>query len=60
MTSSLVGSEMCIRDRVACGDRLAEPVREPGAPGNALEHHLEHLLTIYSCLLYTSDAADDM
>eukprot|EP00975_Prorocentrum_lima_P043644 9157124-Prorocentrum_lima.AAC.1 len=60
MTSSLVGSEMCIRDRVAgvslanvgCGDESfsslerREGVRVAGGDG--------------SCLLYTSDAADDM
>eukprot|EP00975_Prorocentrum_lima_P010630 2259586-Prorocentrum_lima.AAC.1 len=60
MTSSLVGSEMCIRDRpfigwcgkyvpgsgkrVAFEDLYFPPEFERGA----------------SCLLYTSDAADDM
>eukprot|EP00975_Prorocentrum_lima_P033299 6987552-Prorocentrum_lima.AAC.1 len=61
MTSSLVGSEMCIRDRgkrpcsspaclgsmatpSACRSVLAAPATAPSL----------------SCLLYTSDAADDM
>eukprot|EP00975_Prorocentrum_lima_P042883 9006312-Prorocentrum_lima.AAC.1 len=60
MTSSLVGSEMCIRDstgpaqkRAACGAKVAPtrvswclwwPACHPTCP----------------CLLYTSDAADDM
>eukprot|EP00975_Prorocentrum_lima_P050516 10581325-Prorocentrum_lima.AAC.1 len=65
MTSSLVGSEMCIRDRV------------PGAPEEYITgkktkvEYFVHSLTgqravqppfeqTYFCLLYTSDAADDM
>eukprot|EP00975_Prorocentrum_lima_P040915 8594600-Prorocentrum_lima.AAC.1 len=60
MTSSLVGSEMCIRDRSGrtrqarpenSGDRTLSPeivaAPVPLAPAGA-------------CLLYTSDAADDM
>eukprot|EP00975_Prorocentrum_lima_P034832 7318758-Prorocentrum_lima.AAC.1 len=60
MTSSLVGSEMCIRDRLSrawallscltrsCFSSVScqpEPSEQPSAP---------------PCLLYTSDAADDM
>eukprot|EP00975_Prorocentrum_lima_P004049 880528-Prorocentrum_lima.AAC.1 len=60
MTSSLVGSEMCIRDRISgvdleheeavaeaasSGMPLITPSRQSGGKG---------------CLLYTSDAADDM
>eukprot|EP00969_Alexandrium_andersonii_P291298 12876615-Alexandrium_andersonii.AAC.1 len=60
MSASLVGSEMCIRDRVSnmpmkssmpstpmattMGTRYKGPKTNPGSP----------------CLLYTSDAADDM
>eukprot|EP00969_Alexandrium_andersonii_P239690 10581236-Alexandrium_andersonii.AAC.1 len=60
MSASLVGSEMCIRDR-AClrARRLARPRAQPGperartrAPGGGGRQS--------SCLLYTSDAADDM
>eukprot|EP00975_Prorocentrum_lima_P013108 2783776-Prorocentrum_lima.AAC.1 len=61
MTSSLVGSEMCIRDRETL-EREREREREAGrlqlqmggfdpASGDAGYN---------DCLLYTSDAADDM
>eukprot|EP00975_Prorocentrum_lima_P053152 11148539-Prorocentrum_lima.AAC.1 len=61
MTSSLVGSEMCIRDRARpspafvsrCAWRApARAHRRGRTPG--------HRLGSCSCLLYTSDAADDM
>eukprot|EP00975_Prorocentrum_lima_P000951 200787-Prorocentrum_lima.AAC.1 len=60
MTSSLVGSEMCIRDR--CSGRC------PGtfSNGTALPHLRQMVLNqrgwswALACLLYTSDAADDM
>eukprot|EP00975_Prorocentrum_lima_P054841 11496579-Prorocentrum_lima.AAC.1 len=60
MTSSLVGSEMCIRDRcwprvwttsMAWSDRpvhLTEAIADAAAAWGT------------ACLLYTSDAADDM
>eukprot|EP00969_Alexandrium_andersonii_P282745 12500054-Alexandrium_andersonii.AAC.1 len=61
MSASLVGSEMCIRDRGraawALGGRLstrapwlAASFARPKAPGGRRS----------PCLLYTSDAADDM
>eukprot|EP00969_Alexandrium_andersonii_P102965 4543592-Alexandrium_andersonii.AAC.1 len=60
MSASLVGSEMCIRDRprtqclprrneAAQCSRCCSAAPPPGASGTALR-----------CLLYTSDAADDM
>eukprot|EP00975_Prorocentrum_lima_P058876 12347799-Prorocentrum_lima.AAC.1 len=60
MTSSLVGSEMCIRDSVSSGsDKHFLAV-----PAGSDKHSLvvsagpdKHFLV---CLLYTSDAADDM
>eukprot|EP00969_Alexandrium_andersonii_P037372 1637452-Alexandrium_andersonii.AAC.1 len=60
MSASLVGSEMCIRDRycavVCClAPRypvLCNPLLRCGVLLRASPH--------YSCLLYTSDAADDM
>eukprot|EP00975_Prorocentrum_lima_P056193 11784125-Prorocentrum_lima.AAC.1 len=61
MTSSLVGSEMCIRD--SSWDLPPDPWPEP-APrrerwqsprAGAWEDE-----ALPSCLLYTSDAADDM
>eukprot|EP00969_Alexandrium_andersonii_P250640 11077735-Alexandrium_andersonii.AAC.1 len=60
MSASLVGSEMCIRDsawsshlRKGNGQGPAvSPLRQGrGVLGPALRH---------ACLLYTSDAADDM
>eukprot|EP00969_Alexandrium_andersonii_P246138 10876768-Alexandrium_andersonii.AAC.1 len=61
MSASLVGSEMCIRDSLS-GKRMAK-----------LKMRLNSLITrdlhqglrstrqaYYVCLLYTSDAADDM
>eukprot|EP00975_Prorocentrum_lima_P013914 2956365-Prorocentrum_lima.AAC.1 len=60
MTSSLVGSEMCIRDSPR-GDELAT------APASSLGRALPlqvrpQRLSVHPwhCLLYTSDAADDM
>eukprot|EP00975_Prorocentrum_lima_P009696 2066529-Prorocentrum_lima.AAC.1 len=61
MTSSLVGSEMCIRDRnkqrgTAARRAVASPLRP------YLQKSLGKQVTrpLRSCLLYTSDAADDM
>eukprot|EP00969_Alexandrium_andersonii_P062888 2769815-Alexandrium_andersonii.AAC.1 len=61
MSASLVGSEMCIRDRAAALCRLQldvracpEGFRVAGASGDVLRAVLS------ACLLYTSDAADDM
>eukprot|EP00975_Prorocentrum_lima_P025495 5358436-Prorocentrum_lima.AAC.1 len=61
MTSSLVGSEMCIRD-----SRLTTEVGLPGKTAVMPEEQAEHdrrwqaWKETKSCLLYTSDAADDM
>eukprot|EP00975_Prorocentrum_lima_P023646 4975980-Prorocentrum_lima.AAC.1 len=61
MTSSLVGSEMCIRDR---GN---EVMKYLPLPDTCLSEQLLFMVAAslrlrpYSfCLLYTSDAADDM
>eukprot|EP00969_Alexandrium_andersonii_P221643 9789370-Alexandrium_andersonii.AAC.1 len=61
MSASLVGSEMCIRDRV----RRCSPggLRPPGLSLQSV--HLSGpicgwLAKVGDCLLYTSDAADDM
>eukprot|EP00969_Alexandrium_andersonii_P152960 6763843-Alexandrium_andersonii.AAC.1 len=61
MSASLVGSEMCIRDRDWQAQAASASVRAPllyflgqcGARGSAS-------LGEDTCLLYTSDAADDM
>eukprot|EP00975_Prorocentrum_lima_P061413 12873682-Prorocentrum_lima.AAC.1 len=60
MTSSLVGSEMCIRDSrwKLCGSCCQTWPRVGGlAQAGAAREPERHCL---SCLLYTSDAADDM
>eukprot|EP00969_Alexandrium_andersonii_P266514 11779066-Alexandrium_andersonii.AAC.1 len=61
MSASLVGSEMCIRDRsgrkpVASSSRnyFARRVRRSQAPVAT------PVASVLPCLLYTSDAADDM
>eukprot|EP00975_Prorocentrum_lima_P008405 1795448-Prorocentrum_lima.AAC.1 len=60
MTSSLVGSEMCIRDRISPGlsgelsEELFGAPRGPPGLSEALRRDPR------TCLLYTSDAADDM
>eukprot|EP00969_Alexandrium_andersonii_P340152 15036034-Alexandrium_andersonii.AAC.1 len=60
MSASLVGSEMCIRDRG--GMAVVGAALSPGVPGTteALPSWPEPTLSLCSCLLYTSDAADDM
>eukprot|EP00969_Alexandrium_andersonii_P274656 12138830-Alexandrium_andersonii.AAC.1 len=61
MSASLVGSEMCIRDR--SGRFGAQP---PGKPqkvvsvGRKRNGRPVGLPPVNPCLLYTSDAADDM
>eukprot|EP00969_Alexandrium_andersonii_P031697 1385550-Alexandrium_andersonii.AAC.1 len=61
MSASLVGSEMCIRDRVVI-DRC--PPLEVGPRFQQLRAAMTCLQSlqedITACLLYTSDAADDM
>eukprot|EP00969_Alexandrium_andersonii_P121383 5365307-Alexandrium_andersonii.AAC.1 len=61
MSASLVGSEMCIRDRCAGHPRRRAPLTtawkpaQVGGPfscGSGADPR--------TCLLYTSDAADDM
>eukprot|EP00969_Alexandrium_andersonii_P173552 7672618-Alexandrium_andersonii.AAC.1 len=60
MSASLVGSEMCIRDSL----RRAMPrSSRPGAlmrPAVTLTSRLVARGSTVACLLYTSDAADDM
>ena len=60
MLRSLVGSEMCIRDRVTLYDIdnsvLHTDVLEPGDCSITLMGGHNYL----ACLLYTSDAADDL
>eukprot|EP00969_Alexandrium_andersonii_P234273 10343681-Alexandrium_andersonii.AAC.1 len=61
MSASLVGSEMCIRDRlsaVTLDHELFRPGRARAAP--SLFHRPRIHARAVDCLLYTSDAADDM
>eukprot|EP00969_Alexandrium_andersonii_P030808 1344503-Alexandrium_andersonii.AAC.1 len=61
MSASLVGSEMCIRDRTSSpASRTSAP--SPAAPKCAppLAGVTASGGTGRTCLLYTSDAADDM
>eukprot|EP00975_Prorocentrum_lima_P003087 678390-Prorocentrum_lima.AAC.1 len=60
MTSSLVGSEMCIRDRVITKDIAKQ--KKWDRQQAILQHLWEEVLpkNKWHCLLYTSDAADDM
>eukprot|EP00969_Alexandrium_andersonii_P223375 9866404-Alexandrium_andersonii.AAC.1 len=60
MSASLVGSEMCIRD--SCAARA-----EPRCPDDGQQGHRNNpnnndgeVIIARGCLLYTSDAADDM
>eukprot|EP00975_Prorocentrum_lima_P004511 977387-Prorocentrum_lima.AAC.1 len=61
MTSSLVGSEMCIRDRSkekCTTNKTAMSYQRSALP---LKVNVAVRLEVnYGCLLYTSDAADDM
>eukprot|EP00969_Alexandrium_andersonii_P179395 7931479-Alexandrium_andersonii.AAC.1 len=60
MSASLVGSEMCIRDSAK---RVAAEAQQPGRPRSniqGLRGFWIWRLRLRACLLYTSDAADDM
>eukprot|EP00969_Alexandrium_andersonii_P300426 13282132-Alexandrium_andersonii.AAC.1 len=60
MSASLVGSEMCIRDRALPWparrnrETTARPTSSPPSSSRTWDARSE------ACLLYTSDAADDM
>eukprot|EP00969_Alexandrium_andersonii_P213373 9422290-Alexandrium_andersonii.AAC.1 len=62
MSASLVGSEMCIRDR--SGGAVAPPEKPlaPEAPARGVRRggSPPGEAARAGCLLYTSDAADDM
>eukprot|EP00969_Alexandrium_andersonii_P334972 14803836-Alexandrium_andersonii.AAC.1 len=60
MSASLVGSEMCIRDSNACPS--ARPSSTPGGSvaSTAAMAAGRTAAASWACLLYTSDAADDM
>eukprot|EP00975_Prorocentrum_lima_P060976 12786450-Prorocentrum_lima.AAC.1 len=60
MTSSLVGSEMCIRDSPSVDINLACLRERRDDSRVALFSQGRRLGEYFICLLYTSDAADDM
>eukprot|EP00975_Prorocentrum_lima_P029670 6228789-Prorocentrum_lima.AAC.1 len=61
MTSSLVGSEMCIRDRdIGAYDNLMGDHWFKRMRVHADQAGKETVVRAQPCLLYTSDAADDM
>eukprot|EP00975_Prorocentrum_lima_P017705 3735706-Prorocentrum_lima.AAC.1 len=61
MTSSLVGSEMCIRDRVGRLSLWVPSLVALVALGEFVGRYVWVAFSLYVvCLLYTSDAADDM
>ena len=62
MLRSLVGSEMCIRDRiVAPPDSMLQGVWPASKQMQGMPHHLySDPAQSWHCLLYTSDAADDL
>eukprot|EP00975_Prorocentrum_lima_P019144 4027449-Prorocentrum_lima.AAC.1 len=60
MTSSLVGSEMCIRDRSSSLPLPPLPVLCSTAWSAPVSAAMYTEPSPWACLLYTSDAADDM
>eukprot|EP00975_Prorocentrum_lima_P036033 7581026-Prorocentrum_lima.AAC.1 len=61
MTSSLVGSEMCIRDRpMDCRRLVTSAIILCSHSSTSVPSAAERVGWCSSCLLYTSDAADDM
>eukprot|EP00969_Alexandrium_andersonii_P143541 6346802-Alexandrium_andersonii.AAC.1 len=60
MSASLVGSEMCIRDRNASRGNILRRALGFRPWGAFLSSALGFPVLSMICLLYTSDAADDM
>eukprot|EP00969_Alexandrium_andersonii_P123207 5445294-Alexandrium_andersonii.AAC.1 len=60
MSASLVGSEMCIRDRVSSQRGRAPRTERAGGVGHQVLLGPKRKRWARLCLLYTSDAADDM
>eukprot|EP00969_Alexandrium_andersonii_P151319 6690824-Alexandrium_andersonii.AAC.1 len=60
MSASLVGSEMCIRDRCSC--ESGNPRKPASGPRPGVTRLPDRAANVKCppCLLYTSDAADDM
>eukprot|EP00969_Alexandrium_andersonii_P186207 8226486-Alexandrium_andersonii.AAC.1 len=60
MSASLVGSEMCIRDSSGSAPAIPPGCPAPGTAHGPAPTAGRTCSTPTSCLLYTSDAADDM
>eukprot|EP00969_Alexandrium_andersonii_P079287 3496995-Alexandrium_andersonii.AAC.1 len=60
MSASLVGSEMCIRDSFLHRRAAGQGGPAPAAAALWARSHGASLPEARACLLYTSDAADDM
>eukprot|EP00969_Alexandrium_andersonii_P214016 9451030-Alexandrium_andersonii.AAC.1 len=60
MSASLVGSEMCIRDRPRANRPLPAAPTSASRPPPCKSVEKQSLAVGGSCLLYTSEAADDM
>eukprot|EP00969_Alexandrium_andersonii_P284842 12592153-Alexandrium_andersonii.AAC.1 len=61
MSASLVGSEMCIRDRSSCTPMRPTKAQRAQLPCPRLGINDGQAQPGFrACLLYTSDAADDM
>eukprot|EP00969_Alexandrium_andersonii_P009852 430335-Alexandrium_andersonii.AAC.1 len=62
MSASLVGSEMCIRDSVWKQDCWMVGLDDLAdfRSGQSKSIHIHQTAEVCDCLLYTSDAADDM
>eukprot|EP00969_Alexandrium_andersonii_P096911 4278084-Alexandrium_andersonii.AAC.1 len=60
MSASLVGSEMCIRDSVPTGPPSSMSDDKIAALEAKLADAVKRIAELEACLLYTSDAADDM
>eukprot|EP00975_Prorocentrum_lima_P052313 10959609-Prorocentrum_lima.AAC.1 len=60
MTSSLVGSEMCIRDRQLAEQTALREQERRIIEAETREVQEQRAGVMRDCLLYTSDAADDM
>eukprot|EP00969_Alexandrium_andersonii_P267659 11828264-Alexandrium_andersonii.AAC.1 len=60
MSASLVGSEMCIRDRLGGAPESFGELRRALESSGELRTAPDSSGGLGSCLLYTSDAADDM
>eukprot|EP00969_Alexandrium_andersonii_P335636 14834560-Alexandrium_andersonii.AAC.1 len=60
MSASLVGSEMCIRDSLCSYSASPAGAQESQRPGTRLSSPATPRAQLRGCLLYTSDAADDM